>query len=111
MEWATESPPPPYNFEALPVVASRSPLWDDPEQRAVVSGLPPERREILVTHPLDAEPSHREEIPGPSLTPFVLSAVMGTGLIGSVFSLWWIPIGAILSIPPAVAWYFTEEKP
>jgi cytochrome c oxidase subunit 1 len=28
LEWATTSPPPPYNFATEPVVASRRPLWD-----------------------------------------------------------------------------------
>ena len=28
LEWSTTSPPPPYNFEELPVVRSRRPLWD-----------------------------------------------------------------------------------
>jgi cytochrome c oxidase subunit 1 len=28
LEWATASPPPPYNFATDPVVASRRPLWD-----------------------------------------------------------------------------------
>jgi len=28
LEWATSSPPPPYNFETAPVVESRRPLWD-----------------------------------------------------------------------------------
>ena len=28
LEWTTASPPPPYNFEIVPVVASRRPLWD-----------------------------------------------------------------------------------
>jgi len=28
LEWATASPPPPYNFETAPVVESRRPLWD-----------------------------------------------------------------------------------
>jgi cytochrome c oxidase subunit 1 len=28
LEWATTSPPPEYNFEAIPVVRSRRPLWD-----------------------------------------------------------------------------------
>jgi cytochrome c oxidase subunit I len=28
LEWATTSPPPAYNFETIPVVASRRPLWD-----------------------------------------------------------------------------------
>ena len=38
LEWATTSPPPEYNFETLPVVRSRRPLWDlkhpdDPDWR------------------------------------------------------------------------------
>jgi cytochrome c oxidase subunit 1 len=28
LEWTTRSPPPSYNFEAIPVVRSRRPLWD-----------------------------------------------------------------------------------
>jgi cytochrome c oxidase subunit 1 len=28
LEWTTTSPPPEYNFETLPVVRSRRPLWD-----------------------------------------------------------------------------------
>src|SRR5262245_62053579 len=28
LEWATSSPPPSYNFETIPVVHSRRPLWD-----------------------------------------------------------------------------------
>ena len=29
LEWATSSPPPPYNFAVIPIVASRHPLWED----------------------------------------------------------------------------------
>ena len=28
LEWTTSSPPPPYNFETIPMVRSRRPLWD-----------------------------------------------------------------------------------
>jgi len=28
LEWATSSPPPPHNFDALPPIKSRRPLWD-----------------------------------------------------------------------------------
>jgi cytochrome c oxidase subunit 1 len=110
LEWATSSPPPVYNFTRLPLVASRSPLWDEGEL-AVVSGMSADKRELLVTHALDAEPSHREEVPGPSALPLFISITMSIGLIGSVFSLWWLPAGALASIPPALAWYWTEEKP
>ena len=42
LEWATTSPPPSYNFETLPVVTSRRPLWDlkhpdDPDWTARMS--------------------------------------------------------------------------
>jgi cytochrome c oxidase subunit I len=110
LEWATESPPPVYNFLRLPVVASRSPLWEEKELPAV-TGLALDRREVLVTGALDGAPSHREEIPGPSPWPLVASITMSVGLIGSVFNVWWLPAGLVVSIPPAVAWYFTEEKP
>ena len=29
LEWATTSPPPPYNFAVIPTVGSRHPLWED----------------------------------------------------------------------------------
>ena len=29
LEWATPSPPPPFNFVVIPTIASRSPLWED----------------------------------------------------------------------------------
>ena len=110
LDWATESPPPNYNFLHIPVVASRSPLWEK-DELGVVTGLAFDRRELLVTGALDGTPSHREEVPGPSPWPFVASITMSVGLIGSVFNVWWMPAGLIVSIPPAVAWYFTEEKP
>jgi len=33
LEWATSSPPPPYNFETIPGVHSRRPLWDQRHPR------------------------------------------------------------------------------
>ena len=38
LEWSTSSPPPAYNYEVIPVVRSRRPLWDlkhpeDPDWR------------------------------------------------------------------------------
>ncbi len=64
LEWSTSSPPPPYNFFHLPTVQGRYPLWTPPDQpRPVVVGLSTEKREVLVTNLLDAEPDHRAELP------------------------------------------------
>jgi cytochrome c oxidase subunit 1/cytochrome c oxidase subunit I+III len=40
LEWATPSPPPPHNFDALPPLHSRRPLWDvaNPDRRDPVVG-------------------------------------------------------------------------
>lgn len=35
LEWATTSPPQRYNFEPLPVVHSRQPLWERPAEHEV----------------------------------------------------------------------------
>src|SRR3954467_3192766 len=49
LEWATSSPPPPYNFAHMPVVESRTPLWDERGELPVVTGLRVDDKEMLVT--------------------------------------------------------------
>src|SRR3954454_10695587 len=39
LEWATSSPPPPYNFARIPVVGGSNPLWDSPDVLRVATGL------------------------------------------------------------------------
>jgi len=48
LEWATSSPPPDYNFAHLPVVESRTPLWDSPGKLAVAHGLRVDDRELQI---------------------------------------------------------------
>ena len=54
------SPPPPYNFEHIPVVARREPLWEEPIRAGSSPGCAATIRELLVTGVVDAEPDHRE---------------------------------------------------
>src|SRR5688500_17854939 len=56
LEWATDSPPPPYNFVRPPVVEGGAALWDRSAAGPVVIGLATDRREVIVTSTFDARP-------------------------------------------------------
>jgi cytochrome c oxidase subunit 1 len=104
LEWSASSPPPIYNFARIRIVRSREPLWDHADEMPVVTGMRDDRREVLVTHPLDAEPEHRAVLPGPSIWPFATSAAVTVGLAGSVFNPWWIVASAVLLFITLTAW-------
>jgi cytochrome c oxidase subunit 1 len=111
LEWATPSPPPPFNFVALPVVSSREPLWSrEGEGPTHVSGLAAEDREGLVTTLLDAVPDVRYGYPSPSIWPFAAAVAIGIWLIWSIFSVQ----GALWGmIPPAIAfiaWFWPRKR-
>ena len=103
LEWATASPPPAANFDALPVVHGREPLWQPWPQPTQVRGLAVRQREVLVTTVLDAQPDHRLVFPEPSIWPFVSALATTVLFIGSIFTPWavvWgaIPVGIALSL-------------
>jgi cytochrome c oxidase subunit I+III len=109
LEWSVASPPGPHNFDALPVVHDRDPLWAPGRQPSAVSGLAADAREVLVTSVAEAEPQSRPLFPLPSVWPFV-SAVATTALfVGSVFTPWVVPW---LSVPVAIAaigWFWPKK--
>jgi cytochrome c oxidase subunit I len=108
LEWATSSPPPPWNFQHIPVVSGREPLWEEPVPSRVVIGLRDDRREVLVTGAVDAEPDHRGEVPSPSIWPF-LAALATAGLfLGSIFTPWAVPIGAVPLFVTLVGWFWPK---
>ena len=110
LEWATSSPPPPWNFQHIPVVSGREPLWQEPEPRQVVTGLRSDVRELLITGAVDAEPDHRGELPSPSIWPF-LAALATAGLfIGSIFTPWAVPIGAVPLFVTLVGWFWPQRS-
>jgi cytochrome c oxidase subunit I+III len=110
LEWATTSPPQPWNFQDIPVVSGRAPLWGEPMPRQVVTGLRSDRRELLITGAVDAEPDHRSELPSPSIWP-LLAALATTGLfIGSIFTPWAVPIGAVPLFVTLVGWFWPKRE-
>lgn len=109
LEWATSSPPPNYNFENLPAVTSRYPLWVAPEDRVVVTGLRNDRREALVTTLMDAEPRYRLVLPMPSIWPLLTAIAVSIGFIGSVFNPWYIVWGTILTAIGFIGWFWPRR--
>jgi cytochrome c oxidase subunit I len=101
LEWATASPPPPYNFAHIPWVSSRVPLWEERDGLPYVTGLRVDRKEVLVTTAVDAEPDLREPVPTPSIWPLIAAVATTVLFIGSIYTpsavVWGaIPVGIAL---------------
>jgi heme/copper-type cytochrome/quinol oxidase subunit 1 len=117
LEWATTSPPPPYNFAVIPTVASRHPLWEDRlnpggERSVIESGLVLEQgREALATTPVDASPNLILKMPSDTIVPLLLSLAMSVIAIGLVFVNWWVTgCGVALTALCIVIWLWPEAK-
>jgi cytochrome c oxidase subunit 1 len=110
LEWAADSPVPDYNFVYPPAATSRSPLWAEPKERAIVTGLRTDRREVLVTTLLDATPHHRFVLPGSTIWPFVTAVGTGIGLIGSVFAFSWYFVAIALGFIGLLGWFWPRKE-
>jgi cytochrome c oxidase subunit 1 len=104
LEWATSSPPPPYNFLHSPVVEGPAPLWESAAEMPVVTGLRTDRREVLLTTVMDAEPDSRHHHPGPSIWPLMMAVAVGVSFIGAVFTPWGIPAGIVTGFAAFAGW-------
>lgn len=77
LAWATHSPPPPYNFAAMPTVRDRHPAWEQslplhPDQGAL-------QRTTALSTPVRATPRGEAPVPRPSLYP-PIAAIALVGL-------------------------------
>jgi cytochrome c oxidase subunit I+III len=110
LEWATPSPPPPYNFDRIPMVRSRDPLWEAGFPAAEVVGIPDRVRATLVTRLNDAEPDHIYVMPDPSIWPFI-AALATTGMfIASVFTPWGLTWGLIPVTIALIGWFWPKKE-
>jgi cytochrome c oxidase subunit I+III len=109
LDAATTSPPPNANFEELPVVEGRWGRWEEGAGSRVVSGLATDRREVLLTTVIDAEPHGRATMPGPSAWPLALAIAVSGAFVGLMFTPWAVPIGAALAFAVIAAWMWPRE--
>jgi cytochrome c oxidase subunit 1 len=110
LEWSVSSPPPMANFERVPVVHGRFPLWQAAAQPAHVTGLASDYREVLITSVADARLDHRLWLPGSTPWPF-LAAVAATILfVGSIFTPWAVVWGAVPVAIATTAWFWPRRE-
>jgi cytochrome c oxidase subunit I+III len=109
LEWSVPSPPPAGNFEMVPVVHARDPLWEPKRLPSHVTGLANDYREILVTSVADAKLDHRLWLPASSLAPFVTALATTVLFVGSIFTPWAV-VWAAVPVAAGATWWFWPKK-
>jgi cytochrome c oxidase subunit I+III len=108
LEWATSSPPFVCNFPEIPIVPGSEPLWEERGERKLAYGLRADVREVLVTHLVDATPDHRYTFPDPSIWPFLAAFATTALFIGSIYTPWAVPIGAVPVAVTLIGWFWPK---
>ncbi|HSB53065.1 MAG TPA: cbb3-type cytochrome c oxidase subunit I, partial [Gemmatimonadales bacterium] len=114
LEWSVPSPPPPYNFEVIPTVESRHPLWEEElgEGARSVIGYGPaldQGRETLGTSTLDAEPEQVLRMPEDSLWPLLLALALTVVAYGLLVGAWWVAgAGGAATLVTVAGWLWPQ---
>ncbi|UEM01339.1 cytochrome c oxidase subunit I [Skermanella rosea] len=112
LEWATATPPAPYNFASLPTVSGRHPLRDAPELPSDLAGgrgylgfAREGRQETLGIHMTAATPDQVIVLPGPTYLPLFTALATGIVFLGLLFKVYWlVPVGAVLMLAMFMLW-------
>ena len=75
----------------------------------MVDGLRGDRRELLLTSPVDAVPSHRWKMPEPSAWPLWGALTLTALFIGSIFEEWAVVWGAIPVAIALTGWFWPKK--
>jgi cytochrome c oxidase subunit I len=117
LEWATSSPPPPYNFAVLPTVASRHPLWEhrlgeEPATSSLDKGLLlDEGKEMIGTSALDAQPDMILEMPEDSYAPVLLTVGLSILFVGLLCKAWTIvSLAIVVSAAALLLWMWPRRE-
>jgi cytochrome c oxidase subunit 1/cytochrome c oxidase subunit I+III len=116
LEWATTSPPPEYNFAALPIVEGRHPLWDRRPLRYATgyegaTAVGAIRRETPVTEGYDVLPEEDLRIPRESWAPIATAAGIAVLFVGLLVSAALVAVvGAAAIVVAAGVWAWRTEE-
>jgi cytochrome c oxidase subunit 1/cytochrome c oxidase subunit I+III len=117
LEWSVPSPPPPYNFAVIPVIASRHPLWESrlgtqSARSSLDAGyLLDHGRETMGTSPIHATPDLILRMPEDSYAPFWLGLFLFLMFSALVLRMWFgaglMAVGCAFAL---LAWLWPEAR-
>ena len=117
LEWATPSPPPPYNFVVIPAVASRMPLWEDRlEIGAFRSSLGrgmilDHGKEIVATTAVDAQPEVILKMPEDLILPLLCALALTLMFVGALTHIWWlVGVSAVIILVLTLIWLWPRDR-
>ncbi|MGH2751683.1 MAG: cytochrome c oxidase subunit I [Actinomycetota bacterium] len=117
LEWSIPSPPPAYNFETIPDVRSRHPMWDQPElhegtQRPELGALVlAEGHETVGSSLLDARPQVVLEMPGESVWPAILTLAITALCFMVLIEVWPLAfLAGLVSVAAMVGWFWPRGE-
>jgi cytochrome c oxidase subunit I len=110
LEWATSSPPPPYDFVEIPTVRSVVPVWDQPELRGgairAQERLLAAEHETMGTTVLDADPELLLPMPEESFAPVATAFGLAMAVAGTLMTLWPVAIAGLAIVAGGLlAWH------
>ena len=116
LEWASSSPPPDYNFAAIPQIRSKEPMWDQPElhdeEREPALGLElAEGHQVLITSVLDARPQAIAHMPHATPWPFALTLALMVLAYGILLDAWLLAgVGAVGTLVGIAGWFWPSGE-
>jgi heme/copper-type cytochrome/quinol oxidase subunit 1 len=109
LEWASESPPPAYNFTEIPDVAGRYPLWDPHVEES--GQFLDEQRVTLGTSVMGARPMSLVKTPKDTLIPLITALTVALVFIGLLLTNVVITAcGVAFSLLAAAAWLWPKRE-
>jgi cytochrome c oxidase subunit 1 len=108
LEWAAASPPLPQNFDRIPVVTNREPLWAHRDSLPVAAGLSVENREVIVSTVTAGRADLKETSPEPSIWPFLAAIATTITFVGSIFTPWAVLWGGLPTMITLLGWFWPK---
>ncbi|MDQ3619503.1 MAG: cytochrome c oxidase subunit I [Actinomycetota bacterium] len=116
LEWASTSPPPAYNFAAIPTIRSKEPMWDQPElheqeQKPALGLELAEGHQVLITSVLDAKPQAIAHMPHATPWPFALTMALLVLAYGILLDAWLLAgVGAVATMVGLAGWFWPSGE-